>query len=106
MFKAFLVSITAFMLLMLDSVIYTQTGMPEDPRSFLFAIQNTDRTALRLHHMDSQFGASSDSVQIGWVRQYVSGYVPAFDFAYAIAVDSQIQCFWNATMGSPLQRSG
>jgi uncharacterized delta-60 repeat protein len=28
-----------------------------------------------------------DSVQLGWVRNYISGYSPAFDFSYAIAVD-------------------
>jgi uncharacterized delta-60 repeat protein len=54
MFQTFLVSITAFMLLM----------------------------------SDSQLKASSDSVQVGWVRNYVSGYVPAFDFAYSIAIDT------------------
>src|SRR5688500_1717349 len=29
----------------------------------------------------------ANSPQLSWVRQYISGYNPAFDFAYAIAID-------------------
>ncbi|HEY3250455.1 MAG TPA: SBBP repeat-containing protein, partial [Ignavibacteria bacterium] len=29
----------------------------------------------------------SDSVEANWVRQYISGYMPAFDFAWDIAID-------------------
>jgi Beta-propeller repeat len=32
--------------------------------------------------------ASASGAQVDWIRQYDSGYEPAFDFAFAIAVDS------------------
>jgi uncharacterized delta-60 repeat protein len=36
----------------------------------------------------NSFIFASDSVQVDWIRQYVSGYNPAFDFVYAISVDA------------------
>ncbi|MCI0448775.1 MAG: SBBP repeat-containing protein [Chlorobi bacterium] len=58
MFKAFLIVIIAFML---ETELNAQTA----------------RTMVL-----------SDSVQTGWVRQYISGYTPPFDFAYAIDLDA------------------
>ena len=78
MFKSFLVFISAFVLLAEDSIAIGQTGRPDnDPCSFVLP-----------YHRDSRLKASSDSVQVDWIRQYVSGYEPAFGFAYAIAVDA------------------
>ncbi len=31
--------------------------------------------------------ASASGAQVDWIREYDSGYEPAFDFSYAIAVD-------------------
>ncbi|HEY7751239.1 MAG TPA: SBBP repeat-containing protein, partial [Ignavibacteriaceae bacterium] len=35
-----------------------------------------------------ELNVNSDSIYVEWIRQYISGYSPSFDFARAIAADS------------------
>jgi uncharacterized delta-60 repeat protein len=74
MFRLLFVSLVVFMLLVTNSILYSQTGNPED---------NT-RSILNRHQINKTV---YDSVQVDWVQQYISGFTPAFDYANAISVD-------------------
>lgn len=49
------------------------------------------------------YSQSHDSVQLSWVRQYMSGYMPAFDFAYDIDVDANGNVYMTGSSYGPNQ---
>ena len=75
MFRLLFVSLVVFMLLVNDSILYSQTGNPEDDTRSILSRHQINKTVY-------------DSVHVDWVRQYISGFSPAFDYANAISVDN------------------
>jgi Secretion system C-terminal sorting domain/Beta-propeller repeat len=74
MFKSFIAYVTVSLLIPAEFILIAQTGTQMD-------------LILQPHQIDSRFKVFSDSVHVAWIRHYISGYTPAFDFASDIAVD-------------------